>query len=179
MSDCFSGNNSDLIKKEQLHCASYLVNSCIHTSQNSSQSVALVVYLVQARFVISASAAVLCCSCLSVSFTYLYMCYVQLQCTFPNVYIYIYIYRCILFICQSCSQNAVNLLHFYYKNYMNEMLNELWWIMWISFISVYSYKDTYKHDFTIVHDCCSVRYCTGLYFNILAQGKLRNTLLDW
>jgi hypothetical protein len=135
------------VKKEQFHCVTCLVDACFHTSDISSQSVALVV-LVQPSFVIWSSAFALCCSCLDVSFAFQYVCYVQLQCTFSNVYacvracacgciymyIQIYIYIYYLFVSLAfvtCSQNAVNLLHFYYKNYVNGMHNELWWTMWI------------------------------------------------
>jgi len=108
-------------KKEQFHRVPCLVNSCIHTSDISSQSVALVVDPVQPCFVIESSAFALRCSCLDISFAFLFVCYVQLQCTFSTVcvcvcvrvcmyvyiYVYIYIYTriymyiYILFICQS------------------------------------------------------------------------------
>ena len=108
------------MKKEQFHCVPCLVNSCVHTSDTSSQSVALVVDLVQPCFVIESSAFVLRCSCLDVSYAFLYVCYVQLQCTFSNVCacvracvyvcIYIYIYICIYRYIQSGPKKCIHSL---------------------------------------------------------------------
>ena len=43
-------------------------------------------------------------------------------CIYRYIYIY-YLFVSLAFL--TCSQNAVSLLHFYYKNYVNEMRNEL------------------------------------------------------
>jgi hypothetical protein len=57
-----------------------------------------------------------------------YICVHMCACVCMCVCIYVYIDIYYLFVSLTfitCSQNAVNLLHFYYKNYVNEMHNEL------------------------------------------------------
>jgi len=46
----------------------------------------------------------------------------------------------------------------------------------IDYFNVYSYKRTYKHNFTLVRDWCSVRYRT--YILIFLHMERWRTLLD-
>jgi len=46
----------------------------------------------------------------------------------------------------------------------------------IDYFNVYSYKYTYKHNSTLVHDWCSVRYWA--YILILLHLECWRTLLD-
>ena len=65
------------------------------------------------------------CVCARV-YVYIYI-YIYIY-VYVCIYIYIYIYIYYLFVSPAfitCSQNAVNLLHFITKNYVNEMHNEL------------------------------------------------------
>jgi hypothetical protein len=86
------------------------------------------------RYIVAASTFILrFFLCVLHTFTmHIFKCARVCVCVCVRVYMYIYIciYRYIynLFVSLAfitCSQDAVNLLHFHYKNYVNEMRDEL------------------------------------------------------